>query len=61
MTLMIAAADIVSIFFMLVILGSLRNKAETEEGVQSFFRALVICTILGLFFDAFSYIQNKAS
>ncbi len=58
MTLMIASADIVSIFFMLVILGSLRNKAETEEGVQRLFRALVICTILGLFFDAFSYIAD---
>ena len=59
MTLRIASAEIVSILFMLIILGSLRNKAEGDKNEQKAFLAFTLCTTFGLFFDATSYILDN--
>ena len=58
MTLKIASAEIVSILFMLIILGSLRNKSEGDETGQKVFCTLTLFTTFGLFFDALSYILD---
>ena len=59
MTLRIASAEIISILFMLIILGSLRNKAEGDEKEHKVFLVFTLCTTLGLFFDATSYILDN--
>lgn len=59
MTLWIASAEIISILFMLIILGSLRNKAEGNEKRQKLFFMITLCTIAGLFSDASSYILDS--
>ncbi len=60
MTLRIASAEIVSILFMLVIMGSsLRNDNKKSLNRTSFL-ALIITTMIGLGFDALSYILDDA-
>ncbi|MBO4337612.1 MAG: diguanylate cyclase [Lachnospiraceae bacterium] len=59
MTLRIASAEIVSIFFMIIILGSLRNKAESDKTGQKIFFWLTLSTTFGLLFDATSYILDE--
>ena len=59
MTLRIAAAEIVSIIFMLIFLGSICNKAEEKGEDQRAFFAFTLSTILGLFFDAASYFADE--
>ncbi len=58
MTLRIASAEIAGIFFMIIILGSLRNKAEGEEAEHKIFYAFTLSTTLGLLVDALSYIAD---
>ena len=59
MNLKIASAEIISIFFMLIIFGSICNKDEEKGTDQRAFFAFTLSTILGLFFDAFSYIADE--
>lgn len=59
MSLRIAFAEIVSIFFMVIILGSLRSKAEKDEKGQRVFFYFTLCTTFGLLFDALSYIADE--
>ncbi len=59
MTLRIAAAELTSMFFLLVILGSLLNNYEKKESDHNIFSALTLCTMFGLFFDASSYIADS--
>ncbi|MCR4689822.1 MAG: GGDEF domain-containing protein [Lachnospiraceae bacterium] len=61
MTLRIASAEIVSILFMMIILGSLRNKSEIYKNEQKVFLMLTLSTTLGLFFDALSYILDAGT
>ncbi len=59
MKLNIASAEIVSVFFMIIILGSLCNKSEEDGKEHNVFFMFALCTTFGLLFDALSYIADE--
>ena len=55
---MIASAEIVSILFLVIILGSLCSGLKQQSKVNRLFFAFVLSTMLGLLCDASSYISD---
>ncbi len=59
MSMRIASAEIVSVFFMLIILLSLRTNTEKKSVSNRVFLALTVSATVGLISDALSYITEE--